>query len=143
MARGCRGKDAADGRKKMQKNEYQALLDDDVIANKINRLEEENAALIAANLQLKKALLSLLEKISFLKNSTYKKAPVRERYRRFFGSYPQKGNRERDEPATTSGPVESQPKDFLFFFCLLASFFFLFQSRNPWKARRASAEESS
>ena len=56
------GKDAADGRKKMQKNEYQALLDDDVIANKINRLEEENAALIAANLQLKKALLSLLEK---------------------------------------------------------------------------------
>ena len=46
----------------MQKNEYQALLDDDVIANKINRLEEENAALIAANLQLKKALLSLLEK---------------------------------------------------------------------------------
>ena len=56
------GKDAADGRKKMQKNEYQALLDDDVIANKINRLEEENAVLIAANLQLKKALLSLLEK---------------------------------------------------------------------------------
>ena len=56
------GKDAADGRKKMQKNEYQALLDDDVIANKINRLEEENAALISDNLQLKKALMSLLEK---------------------------------------------------------------------------------
>ena len=54
--------DSAAGRKKTQKNEYQALLDDDVIANKINRLEEENAALIAANLQLKKALLSLLEK---------------------------------------------------------------------------------
>jgi len=37
-------------------------LDDDVIANKINRLEEENAALISDNLQLKKALMSLLEK---------------------------------------------------------------------------------
>lgn len=54
--------DSGDGRKKVQKNEYQALLDDDAIANKINRLEEENAELIAANLQLKKALLSLLEK---------------------------------------------------------------------------------
>ena len=50
------------GRKKGSRNEYQSLLDNDVIANKINRLEEENAELIAANLQLKKALLSLLEK---------------------------------------------------------------------------------
>lgn len=50
------------GRKKGVCNEYQALLDDDVIANKINRLEEENAALISDNLQLKKALMSLLEK---------------------------------------------------------------------------------
>ena len=47
------------GRKKGVCNEYQALLDDDVIAN---RLEEENAALISDNLQLKKALMSLLEK---------------------------------------------------------------------------------
>ena len=47
------------GRKKGVCNEYQ---DDDVIANKINRLEEENAALISDNLQLKKALMSLLEK---------------------------------------------------------------------------------
>lgn len=50
------------GLKKGVCNEYQALLDDDVIANKINRLEEENAALISENLQLKKALMSLLEK---------------------------------------------------------------------------------
>lgn len=50
------------GRKKGVCNEYQALLDHDVIANKINRLEEENAALISDNLQLKKALMSLLEK---------------------------------------------------------------------------------
>ena len=54
--------DSKAGRKKIQKNEYQALMDDDVIANKINRLEEENAELIAANLKWKKALLSFWER---------------------------------------------------------------------------------
>ena len=57
-AQSARGRKAA-GKKN---NDLQALLDDDAIANKIARLEEENAALIAANLQLKKALMAMLEK---------------------------------------------------------------------------------
>lgn len=48
--------------KKAEKTTLQELLDNDAVANKIRRLEEENAELLAANVQLKKALLSILEK---------------------------------------------------------------------------------